>query len=248
MSNLISYYTELAEKYCTDEGHLSLTPPNLNEKSKLRTDGVYVQFGMRPWWVGFNDEAYDIWYNVIRIFDDKHMVLLGKSINPFYPSNKELLKFGITDSENVIQTIQEIEKLPMDLFFNKLQREEHHGISGYYKAIKNNITDQLYLITPISGGKCACSILKSLTTETKDLGWAQFAFCNDDFTIDFKDDPNIIYDYGSPCRVESTFSQIEKDYKQTPHDFPSYFIPFDLSEKNRWEPILTKWNKCNNEE
>lgn len=53
-------------------------------KLRLRTDGIYVQFGYRPWesWLGRTD---DCWYNLLKVVDDKNLVLLGHFNKfPFY--------------------------------------------------------------------------------------------------------------------------------------------------------------------
>jgi hypothetical protein len=46
-------------------------------KLKLRTDGIYVQFGYRPWssWLGITN---DCWYNMLKVVDDNHLVLIGQ--------------------------------------------------------------------------------------------------------------------------------------------------------------------------
>ena len=59
---------------------------------KLRTDGIYVQFGYRKWdsWLGETD---DCWYNMFKVVDDKNMVLLGQfNMNPFYEIDAETHK------------------------------------------------------------------------------------------------------------------------------------------------------------
>ena len=42
-------------------------------KMKLRTDGIYVQFGYRPWnsWLGYAD---DCWYNLLKAIDDENLI------------------------------------------------------------------------------------------------------------------------------------------------------------------------------
>ena len=59
---------------------------------KLRTDGIYVQFGYRPWssWLGY---THDCWYNMFKVIDDNHMILLGQfNKNPFFEIKEETHK------------------------------------------------------------------------------------------------------------------------------------------------------------
>lgn len=214
--------------------HISLVPSVSVGKTKLRTDGVYVQFGTRPWW-SYNRLAYEKWYNIIRVFDDKHLITLGCSATPFcfidnddpVPDHKDL---GITDPTNVLQTVQEFSKITIDEFFDRNKPCKFRGIPGYFEAFKEKTYSTWHLISPISDDEH--------DKGSKDLGWVQSTYCNDDFTIYYKKDVNILYDYGSPGRIE-----YDDDDNKVCHKFPAYFIPFDLSEKNRWETVLDKWNK-----
>ena len=85
-----------------------------SEKLKLRTDGVYVQFGYRPWnsWLGGTS---DCWYNIIKVIDDNTYVLLGKfNESPFYEINDEThkpyeVKYGIGRRIYSLTSFSEVE-------------------------------------------------------------------------------------------------------------------------------------------
>lgn len=254
LDDLIAEYTLLAKRHCK-RYHPMMVPPKLEEKTKLRTDGMYVQFGLRPWkneyWTTSNK-----WYNLIRLFDDKHAVLFGTAEHVFYDAigKTDRSNLGVTDPTDVLQTMQELAKIPIENFFDPTKLKERHGIAGYFETsvqdqdlhvtrcnirkeaeIKPGI-EPWYVQTPIHGGHCACTILKAIKGGQTNLGWAQSAWCNDDFTFYHKGDPCILYDYGSPCRVECL------DDGEARHDFPAYFIPFDFSETERWKDILAMWS------
>jgi hypothetical protein len=70
---------------------------------KLRTDGLYIQFGYRPWSNELN-KLGDCWYNIIKVLDDKKAILLGHiNIDPFFSidvsnhkPNKKIYRLGST--------------------------------------------------------------------------------------------------------------------------------------------------------
>ena len=67
----------------------NMNTQEINNKLKLRTDGLYVQFGYRPWNNQFNKTS-DCWYNIIKVIDDNHYILLGHfNFPPFFEISKE---------------------------------------------------------------------------------------------------------------------------------------------------------------
>ena len=61
---------------------------DIDPKLKLRTNGLYVQFGYRPWLSGLG-ETGDCWYNIIKVIDDNNFFLLGSfNMAPFFEINQ----------------------------------------------------------------------------------------------------------------------------------------------------------------
>ena len=72
-------------------GHISLQPQKSDEKTKLRTDGVYIQFGLKPWKTTYNT-TNKCFYNILRVIDNEHIVVLGDSCEVFW-ERKKLTKY-----------------------------------------------------------------------------------------------------------------------------------------------------------
>ncbi len=218
----------------------------------LRTDGVYVQFGLRPWFSSHNNMANDKWYNLIRVFDEKHVILFGNAYDLFYEEEDEdeifepkRTEYGITDESNVLQTVYEISKLSLSDFFHTDQRSNYRP--DYLKPkSKNDCTspwflDVDYLREENHDKEFACLVSgddEEYDKTIKRLGHVSSAVSNDGFSFYHKGNPNIIYDFGSPGRIEKD----EEEGELWAHNFSSYFIPFDLSEEETWGDILKKWN------
>lgn len=70
------------------------------------------------------------------------------------------------------------------------------------------------------------------------IGWAQHQEVNDDFTIFYKDNPLVIFDNGSPNRIEYDHYTRTKNR----HNFPLYFVPQDKSNDSHWNDAFQIWN------
>jgi len=157
-------------------------------------------------WIG--DSAYPLWD--AEYDDPSRKAVHPNTINASPKDVEDIKKFwhiiGLTNPRDPDQTCREIAKMDV----NELIRI---GQSMQFR----NIVSDWNLWTPIE-------------SENKDeLGWAQSNGCNDSMTIYCKNnDPLVLWDRDSPCRVEADIST-EPDfmfgYSYDDHDFPYTFVP-----------------------
>ncbi len=62
-------------------------PTKSATKTKLRQDGVYVQFGNRVWNTENGVYTTNHWYNMIRVVDNETLFVLGNAYMPFWDSD-----------------------------------------------------------------------------------------------------------------------------------------------------------------
>ena len=230
---LIDEWYKLKKQYCDKGNHMFMIPPMGDVKSRLRTDGVYVQLGFKPITIGYSESPkYNRWYTMMRIFDDKHIILFGDVFGRetvFYDSlgkDTDYSSFNLTNPSNPVITAQEIAKIPMSEFYdfnNYYDTDEGLYMWKETTPYDERIINYMYLRAGILGDGCACSIYESLLSdkEYKKLGWAQYT-CNNDFYLYYEDNPLVI--------------------KQTYCDHPPfYFIPTDLSLKEVWTEKVDEW-------
>jgi hypothetical protein len=279
-----------------------LIPETAMSPCYLRTDGVYVQFGTRPW-KSVYFETENCWYNLMVVVNEKLLIVLGTVSNPFFELNpltnhpqearvltvKSQVNAWINETETV--SIEVVEKHVCYCVDDPDCKDEDNSIEKcdcYDQTGKNYYDNAHRDLIRVRGTYISSEILesqdyyeyfgldphnldplvvvrklKSFDFETrskqdpncvnqwnlrtpitgkKTLGWAQDNQCNDDFTLYYKSDPLVMFDHGSPGRVEQ---ESPNDWYGVDHNFPLYFIPFDLSDAS-WRPNYNKFNKLLN--
>ena len=122
------------------------------DKHKLRTDGIYVQFGYRPWnsWLGY---AGDCWYNLLKVVDDNNLILLGSfNRNPFFEIDELTHKpierkycldknifnscYDIPINEEEQESFEKKKINNLELKFNLINNQTNKmNLSNYYEKI-----------------------------------------------------------------------------------------------------------------
>ncbi len=229
-----------------------------SQKSLLRTDGIYVQFGSRIWYTNGGEDTTDHWYNLIRILDEKNLIFLGDAFSPFYEDDEdEDDDDDEEDDEDEDDDDDEEEDDDKDrnrlahTFFElsapsdplktvheimKLPKEFFEQKFPWASGI-----DLAELKSPVEKLNC-CDCHHKWNQEI--LGTVQY-YCNDNCVF-YNDggNPLIIKDYGSPSRVEVNPVGPGTFFDSGPtrsHQFPAYFIPDDESQEDVWRTRYNDW-------
>lgn len=99
---------------------------------QLRTDGLYVQIGTSVWNSSYFNTS-DCWYNIIKVIDDDHAIVIGLSgFSTFFDSNREEIEHVLV-CDNGNNYYRDLEK-PFYRYCDKNKINK-----GYSVITKNNL-------------------------------------------------------------------------------------------------------------
>ncbi len=232
----------------------------------LRTDGVYVQFGYRPWksWLGQTD---DCWYNMFKVVDSDNLVLLGQfNKAPFYEVNgtthKQCDRTYTFYKDNFTQYYSE-------LGGDTITRDDDKIV----RVLRYSTDYENYEKFPTQQPKTTYSYLNletddydvlNIVQKLKDFNWSSldnkiviegihqakiYYLDEDDGYIancinQQVNDPFGLVKAGDSLYIVGSLCWIEDDEdEENPTSFKFTFVPFDLSEKNTWVDEYNKWKE-----
>lgn len=226
----------------------------------LRTDGIYVQFGYRPWksWLG---ETGDCWYNMLKIVDSDNLVLLGEfNMEPFYEVNCDRTYTFSKDS--LTQYYSELGSETHKRDDDKIVRVLRYSIDYENYEKKSELPTQPKTTYSYLNLETDDYDVLNIVQKLKDFNWSSLdnkivirginqakiyyldgdgyiANCinqqvNDPFGL-VTTDKDSLYIVGSCCWIEGD----EDEEKE--NSFKFTFVPFDLSEKSTWINEYSKW-------
>jgi hypothetical protein len=113
-------------------------PTEQNNKLKLRKDGLYIQFGYRTWSNFLRTDTSDCWYNIIKVIDDDHYILLGYyNIHPFFEmDNKKHLPIELLFGLDSLSYFERRQHYCENI--NSTRKPRGHNIFG----TKSNLTNK----------------------------------------------------------------------------------------------------------
>lgn len=216
----------------------------------LRTDGLYIQFGIEEWYNGF-EMTSTCWYNIIKIINPKYAVVIGLSafcpffdLNYFgknYKKNKmfhlvvkpntNFLCYEPTNNQcskcnNVISSIDELAKLNKPLHMWSLFGE-HDDIHDTHKKI-----------TDVSNIKLNYTLMNFFNIENPDILEVVKFFS----TYDFDSLLNDVHYRGIYLCELINYNSIDENYD--PENILSLTHPYDDKSNEKYN-YVKRFQYCN---
>lgn len=234
---------------------------NINQNLKLRTDGLYVQFGYRPWnnWMA---KTSDCWYNIIKVTEQDEIILLGQfNIEPFFEINpvshvqmstskpnklnetcceiknlhNQLGLVGSNDFDiiQVVKKLREFDWNKLNLFQNKAYVSSHLKYSNDVREVNPDIT--LTHICNFDESPHANSTIVTYANNTNEF-YIKYSHSWTEGDVWAGDDAHFVSGTEQTLHNQIPFKILTNSFKFT-------FVPDNLDEKSIWIDEYIKWKE-----
>ena len=235
----------------------------------MRTDGIYVQFGYRPWksWLG---QTGDCWYNMLKVVDSDNLVLLGQfNMEPFYEVNgtthKQCDRTYTFSKENLTQyyselgtgthkrdddTIVRVLRYSTDYenYEKKSELPTHPKTTYSYLNLETDNYDVLNIVQKLKDFNWSSLDNKIVIRGIQQAKIYYLDEVDDEYIANCinqqVNDPFGLVTTGDSLYIVGSCCWIEGgEDDEKANSFKFTFVPFDLSEKSTWIDEYSKWRE-----